>query len=58
MTGDCTAEALPEIAARVSELLPHGGLAILEGQDHGAPMGAPDVVAQRTIEFIDRVKEI
>jgi pimeloyl-ACP methyl ester carboxylesterase len=57
MTGDCTVEALPEIAARVAEMLPHGELAILEGQDHGAPLGAPDVVAQRTVEFIDRVLE-
>jgi len=57
MAGDCTAEALPEIAIRVSEQLPNGELAILEGQDHGAPMGAPDVVAQRTVEFIDRVLE-
>ena len=55
MTGDCTFEALPEIAARVSERLPNGELAILEGLDHGAPMAVPDVVAQRTIAFIDRV---
>jgi pimeloyl-ACP methyl ester carboxylesterase len=55
MTGDCTAEALPEIAARVSELLPNGELAILEGHHHGAPLDAPDVVAQRTAAFIDRV---
>jgi pimeloyl-ACP methyl ester carboxylesterase len=56
MTGDQTGEALPEIAARVSELLPNGELAILEGQNHGAPMAALDVVARRTVEFIDRVR--
>jgi pimeloyl-ACP methyl ester carboxylesterase len=55
MTGDCTFEALPEIAVRVSERLPNGELEILEGQHHGAPMAAPDVLAQRTVAFIDRV---
>ena len=37
-----------------SELLPNGELAILEGHHHGAPLDAPDVVAQKTVEFIDR----
>lgn len=55
MAGDRTDDTLRAIAARVSERLPNGELVTLEGQDHGAPMGAPDVVAQRTVEFVDRV---
>ena len=57
MAGDRTDEALRAVAARVSERLPNGELATLEGQDHGALMAAPDVVAQGTVEFIDRVLE-
>jgi pimeloyl-ACP methyl ester carboxylesterase len=53
--GDRTGEVLRAVAARVSELLPRGELATLEGLDHSAPWSAPDVVSQRAIEFIDRV---
>jgi hypothetical protein len=55
MEGDCTGEVLRAVAAKVSELLPHGELATLKGLDHGAPWSAPDVVAQRIIEFVKRV---
>jgi pimeloyl-ACP methyl ester carboxylesterase len=55
LEGDHTGEVLRSVAARVSELLPHGELATLKGLDHGAPVRAPDVVAQKIIEFIDRV---
>lgn len=52
--GDGTVEFLRETAAKVAEMLPRGELATLEGLDHSAPWSAPDVVAQSTIEFIDR----
>jgi pimeloyl-ACP methyl ester carboxylesterase len=38
----------------VAELLPRGELATLKGLNHMASWEAPDVVAQSTIEFIDR----
>jgi pimeloyl-ACP methyl ester carboxylesterase len=46
-----------EIGAKIMELLPNGETTTLEGYDHGAIWSAPDVVAQRTIEFIDRVEQ-
>ena len=55
LEGDRTGEVLRSIAARVAELLPRGELVTLEGLDHMAPRDAPEVVAQRVIEFIDRV---
>jgi len=55
MEGDRTGEVLRAVAARVSELLPCGELATLEGLDHLAPWNAPGIVAQRIIEFIERV---
>lgn len=55
MEGDRTAEFLRATAAKVAELLPRGELATLKGLDHSAPWEAPDIVAQRTIEFINRV---
>jgi haloalkane dehalogenase len=55
MEGDRTGEVLRAVAARVSELLPCGELATLEGLDHMAPWSTPDIVAQKTVEFIDRV---
>ena len=55
MQGDRTGEVLRAVAAKVTELLPRGELATLEGLDHLAPWEAPDVVAQTTVEFIDRV---
>jgi hypothetical protein len=55
MEADHTGEVLRAVASKVSELLPRGQLATLEGLDHGAPWSAPDIVAQRTIEFIDRI---
>jgi 3-oxoadipate enol-lactonase len=57
MEGDRTVDWLRAIAARVAELLPRGELVTLPGLDHGAPFSAPDVVAQRAIEFIDRVEQ-
>ena len=58
MEGDRTVGlVLRAIATRVAELLPRGELVTLPGLDHGAPWSAPDVVAQRTIEFIDRVEQ-
>lgn len=55
LEGDRTWEVLRAVAARVSELLPNGELATLEGLDHGAPHRAPDIVAQKIIEFVNRV---
>ena len=55
LEGDRTGEVLRVTAARVAELLPNGELATLEGLDHSAPWSAPDIVAQRIIEFVDRV---
>lgn len=55
MEGDRTGEVLRAVAAEVAELLPRGELATLEGLNHMAPWDAPDIVAQRTIEFFDRV---
>ena len=53
--GDLSWEWIRDIAAKVTELLPNGELATLEGLDHMAPVDAPDIVAQRTVAFIDRV---
>jgi pimeloyl-ACP methyl ester carboxylesterase len=53
--GDRTGEVLRSIAARVAELLPRGELVTLDGLDHMAPWNAPEVVAQRAVEFIDHV---
>jgi pimeloyl-ACP methyl ester carboxylesterase len=55
MAGDRTQAFLRPTAARVAELLPRGELATLEGLDHSAPFNTPDVVAQRIVEFVDRV---
>ena len=55
MEGDRTLASLRATAVEVSELLPRGELATLEGLDHGAFWAAPDVVAKRIIEFVDRV---
>jgi pimeloyl-ACP methyl ester carboxylesterase len=55
MKGDRSWEWIQELAARVAELLPRGELWTLEGLDHGAPGRAPDVVAAKIVEFIDRV---
>jgi pimeloyl-ACP methyl ester carboxylesterase len=55
LEGDLTGEVLRAVAARVSELLPCGELATLEGLDHGAPWNAPGIVAQKTIGFVHRV---
>ena len=55
MRGDRTgASYYADVAAKIRDLLPNGGLATLEGLDHMAPWVAPGVVAQRTMEFIDR----
>jgi len=54
MEGDRTLASLRATAARVSELLPCGELLTLEGLDHGAPFEAPDVLAQKIIEFVER----
>ena len=43
-----------EIGAKIMELLPNGETTTIRGHDHGAIWSAPDVVAQRAIEFIDR----
>jgi lipase len=56
MEGDRTVDWLRAIATRVAELLPRGELVTLPGLDHGAPWSAPDVVARKTIEFIDRIE--
>jgi pimeloyl-ACP methyl ester carboxylesterase len=53
--GDRTGEVLRSIAAQVAEFLPHGELVTLKGFDHMAPWNAPEIVAQKVIEFIDRV---
>jgi pimeloyl-ACP methyl ester carboxylesterase len=53
--GDLSWAWIRELAARVAELLPRGELLTLEGLNHGAPGRAPDIVAQRAVEFIDRV---
>jgi pimeloyl-ACP methyl ester carboxylesterase len=53
---DRTDEISHSVATRVAELLPRGELATLEGLGHDAPLRAPDVVAQRIIEFIDRIQ--
>jgi len=55
MEGDHSADVMRAVAAKVAELLPRGELVTLKGLDHSAPSEAPDVVAQRIIEFIDRV---
>jgi pimeloyl-ACP methyl ester carboxylesterase len=57
MAGDRTQAFLRATAPQVAELLPCGELATLEGLDHSAPSSAPGVVAQRIIEFIDRVAD-
>jgi pimeloyl-ACP methyl ester carboxylesterase len=44
-----------EVGAKMMELLPNAELVTLKGLDHGAIWQAPDVVTQRTVEFIDRV---
>jgi len=44
-----------EIGARIMGLLPNAQTTTLQGYDHGAIWSAPDVVAQRTIAFVDRV---
>jgi pimeloyl-ACP methyl ester carboxylesterase len=54
LEGDRTVGWLRAVAARVAELLPNGESGELEGLDHLAPQEAPDVVANRTMEFIDR----
>jgi pimeloyl-ACP methyl ester carboxylesterase len=54
MAGDRTQEFHRATAIKVAELLPRGELAMLEGHHHGAIWTAPDVVAQRIVEFIDR----
>jgi pimeloyl-ACP methyl ester carboxylesterase len=43
-----------EVGARMMELLPNAEKVTLKGQDHGAIGEAPDVVAQKAVEFIDR----
>jgi pimeloyl-ACP methyl ester carboxylesterase len=54
--GDRTAASwYRECSGRMMELLPNGELVTLKGLDHGALWSAPDVLAQRTIEFVDRV---
>ena len=58
MEGDRTGEVLRATATKVSELLPDGELATLKGLDHGAPWSAPGIVAQRTVEFTDRVAAV
>ena len=45
-----------EVGAKIKELLPNGETTTLEGYDHGAIWSAPDIVAQRAVNFIDRVK--
>lgn len=45
---------MPELAAKVAELLSQGDLGTLDGLDHMAPVEAPTLVAQRIIEFVDR----
>jgi len=37
------------------ELLPNGQLETPKGLDRGAPWSAPDILAQTTVEFINRV---
>jgi pimeloyl-ACP methyl ester carboxylesterase len=56
--GDGTVGWLREITAKVAELLPNGELTTLRGLDHGAPWQAPDVVAQRAMEFIERHRDV
>ena len=54
--GDRTAASwYRECAAKMLELLPNGELVTLGGIDHGAPWSAPDMLAQTTVEFINRV---
>jgi pimeloyl-ACP methyl ester carboxylesterase len=55
MEGDRTDDVLRTVAAMVSELLPHGELATLKGHDHVAHWDAPDGVAQKAVEFIERI---
>ena len=54
LEGDRTVGWLRDVAARVAELLPHGELGTLEGLDHLAPQEGPDLVAQRTMDFVER----
>jgi pimeloyl-ACP methyl ester carboxylesterase len=54
LEGDITVAWFRHLAAEVAKLLPHGELGTLEGLDHLAPVEAPDVVAERAMEFIDR----
>jgi len=44
-----------EVGAKMMELLPNAEMDSLEGHNHGAIWSAPDLVAQRTIEFIERM---
>ena len=55
MEGDRTLASLRATAVKVAELLPRGKLTTLTGLDHGAPRAAPEVVAQRIVEFVDGV---
>jgi pimeloyl-ACP methyl ester carboxylesterase len=55
IAGDLSGEWIQELAAKVAELLPCSELATLNGLDHGAPLSAPDIVARRVVEFVDRV---
>ena len=43
-----------EVGAKMMELLPNAEMVTLKGHNHGAIWTAPDVVAQKAIEFIDR----
>ena len=53
--GDLSWEWIRETAAKVTELLPNGELTTLKGCRHLAPLEAPNVVAQTTVEFINRI---
>jgi pimeloyl-ACP methyl ester carboxylesterase len=53
--GDRSPSVLRDICHRLDGQLGNSRLITLKGLDHGAPWSAPDVLAQTTTEFIDRI---
>ena len=51
LAGGASPDFFRDTATRIAELLPHGELTVLEGQDHGAPA---EVVAPVVADFVAR----
>jgi pimeloyl-ACP methyl ester carboxylesterase len=54
IAGGASPEFFRNTAARITEVLPHGSLTVLEGQDHGV---RADVVAPVVAEFLDQARD-